>query len=176
MQRAERRFRPINGIDARITEWLARQSVPLMRISLGFVFLVFGVLKFFPDVSPAQDIVEQVTARLTLGVVPDDMGRLLVAVMETAIGLSLLTGRYLRLGISLLGMAMIGVLSPLVLFPDELFSGTYNAPTLAGQYVLKDVVLLASGLVVGLRERGAELVMVPDEIPTEVIHRDHNRR
>ncbi len=58
---------------------------------------------------------------------------------------------------------MVGVLSPLVLFPGELFSGSYNAPTLAGQYVVKDVVLFSSALVVGLKERGAELVIVPDE-------------
>lgn len=163
MQQTSHYFRPINHLDARLTPWLARHSVLLLRISLGFVFLLFGVLKFFPDVSPAQEISEHAMTRLTLGIVPADLGRLLVAGMETAIGVSLLTGRYLRIGIALLGMAMIGVLSPLVLFPGELFSGNYNAPTLAGQYVVKDVVLLASGLVVGLKERGAELVIVPDD-------------
>lgn len=154
-------FRPVNNLDARLTPWLARQSLPLMRISLGFVFLAFGILKFVPGASPAEEIAKDAMSGLTFGIVPGGLGLLLVAAVETAIGLSLLTGRYLRIGIALLGMAMIGVLSPLVLFPGELFSREYNAPTLAGQYVVKDVVLLVAALVVGLRERGAELVIEP---------------
>lgn len=162
MQQALPRFLAISRIEAAVTQWLTRHSVQLVRISLGIVFLVFGVLKFVPDVSPAEDIAVRTTEALTLDIIEGDAARLFVAAMETAIGLSLLTGRYLRAGIALLGIAMIGVLSPLVLFPGDLFSGEYNAPSLLGQYVLKDVVLLTSGLVVTLRERGAELVMVGD--------------
>ncbi len=145
-------------------QWLTRNSVPLVRISLGFVFLAFGLLKFFPGVSPAEDIAIRTTEALTLGIVEGDLARVFVAAMETAIGLSLLTGRYLRIGIGLLGIAMVGVLSPLVLFPGDLFSRQYNAPTLEGQYVVKDIVLLASGLVVGLKQRGAEMMIVADEV------------
>ena len=40
-------------IDVRITRWLARYGILLLRISLGIVFFWFGVLKFFPGLSPA---------------------------------------------------------------------------------------------------------------------------
>lgn len=163
MQQALPRFRPINRLDAKVTQWLTRNSVPLVRMSLGFVFLAFGLLKFFPDVSPAEAIAIRTTDALTLGIVEGDVARLFVAAMETAIGLSLLTGRYLRFGVGLLGVAMVGVLSPLVLFPGDLFSREYNAPTLEGQYVVKDIVLLAAGLIVVLRQRGAEMMMVPED-------------
>ena len=162
------RFHPINRLDATITRWLARNSVPLVRISLGFVFLAFGVLKFFPGVSPAEGIAEQAMEEMSLGIIPGDVGRILVALMETAIGASLLTGRYLRMGLALLGMAMIGVMSPLVLFPGELFAGDFNAPTLEGQYVLKDVVLLTAANVVALRERGADMVLVQEPAEPDV--------
>lgn len=162
MQHALPRFRPINRLDALAMQWLARHSVPLVRISLGFVFLAFGLLKVFPGISPAEAIAIRTTDALTLGIVEGDAARLFVAAMETAIGLSLLTGRYLKAGLALLGVAMVGVLSPLALFPGDLFSREYNAPTLEGQYVVKDVVLLAAGLVVVLKERGAEMVIVPD--------------
>jgi uncharacterized membrane protein YkgB len=66
-----------------------------------------------------------------------------------------------RLGLALLGVAMVGILSPLVLFPGELFAGPDHAPTLEGQYVLKDVVLLAGGLVVAARELGGRPVAEP---------------
>jgi uncharacterized membrane protein YkgB len=162
MQQALPRFRPINRLDAQVMQWLARNSVPLVRVSLGFVFFAFGLLKIFPDVSPAEAIAIRTTDALTLGIVEGDAARLFVAAIETAIGLSLLTGRYLKAGLALLGIAMVGVLSPLALFPGDLFSREYNAPTLEGQYVVKDIVLLAAGLLVVLKERGAELVIVPE--------------
>lgn len=174
MERHAGRFQPINRLDAKVTPWLARHSVHLMRISLGFVFLAFGVLKFFPTASPAESMAIDAMNGLTFGLIPGSVGLVLVAAMETAIGISLLTGKYLRFGIALLGMAMIGVLSPLVLFPGELFSRSYNAPTLEGQYVVKDVVLLTSALVVGLRERGAELVIVADEAMEHDTTTDHS--
>jgi putative oxidoreductase len=157
------RFRPVNRIDALLMPWLATHSARLLRMSLGFVFLAFGVLKFFPGVSPAEEIAERTMSALTLGIVPEDAGRLIVAAMESAIGLCLLTGRWMRIGITLLGLAMIGVMSPLVLFPGDLFAGDFRAPTLVGQYVLKDLVLLAAANIVVLRERGAAIVLVPDD-------------
>jgi uncharacterized membrane protein YkgB len=132
----------------RTTEWLAQHSVTLLRLSLGLVFFAFGVLKFVPGLSPAAGLAGATFSELTLGVVPPDAGVVAVAVLETVIGLSLLTGRLLRLGLALLGLAMVGILSPLVLLPEALFRGALYAPTLTGQYVLKDVVLLAAGVAV----------------------------
>ena len=150
----------LNRLDALAARWLARSgirlrpSIVLLRISLGLVFLGFGVLKFFPGISPAEELAKDTMDKLTLDLVPGGVGVVLVALLESAIGLCLLSGRYLHLGVVLLGLAMVGVLSPLVFFPDDLFSRRYNAPTLEGQYVLKDVILLAAGLVVAASARG----------------------
>ena len=54
-----------------------------------------------------------------------------------------------------MAMALVGILSPLVLFPDQMWSG--NGPTLTGQYVFKDIVLVAGGLVVAAHALGARL-------------------
>jgi putative oxidoreductase len=126
--------------------WLANHSPIMLRVSIGLVFLGFGVLKFVPGLSPAAELAGRTFNELTLGVVPENVGLLVVASMETAIGLSLLTGRFVRFGLALLGVAIVGILSPLVLLPELLFRGAVWAPTLAGQYVLKDVVLLAAAL------------------------------
>ena len=139
-------------LESRLTEWLARYSVPLLRISLGLVFLGFGLLKFVPGLSPAEGLAQQTMDKLTLGLIPAGVGLVLVALLETAIGVSFITGRYLRAGLTLLAMAMVGVLSPVVLLPEQLFAREFNAPTMEGQYVLKDIVLLAAGLVVAARE------------------------
>src|SRR5688572_11965009 len=103
ISRFERRF------TAPLGEALARFSFVFLRVSLGLVFLGFGVLKFFPGVSPAEGLAERTMEALTLNLVPGNVGIVLVAAMETAIGLSLITGRYRRLGLVLLGLAMVGI-------------------------------------------------------------------
>ncbi|MGH2366920.1 MAG: DoxX family protein, partial [Chloroflexota bacterium] len=68
----------IDRLGGRVTRWLARWSVTLLRISLGLVFLGFGALKFFPGVSPAEALAEQAVDELTLGLLPENLGLLLV--------------------------------------------------------------------------------------------------
>ncbi len=155
--------RALDHRGARVTRWLARYSISLLRISLGLVFLGFGILKFFPGVSPAENLASETMDALTLGMIPDAIRPVMVASLETIIGLLLVSGRYLRLGVTLLGIAMLGVLSPLVLFPDRLFAGPAYAPTLEGQYVLKDLILLAAGLVVAAGAQGGRIVTEHDE-------------
>jgi len=153
----------LQRLDAIVTRWLARYSMSLLRISLGVIFLGFGILKFVPGLSPAEDLAEDTMGKLTFGFVPGGVGLVLVAALETAIGVCLVTGRYLRVGVGLLGLAMIGVLSPLVFFPGLLFDRLFHAPTLEGQYVLKDLVLLAAALVVAAGARGGRIVIEDDE-------------
>jgi putative oxidoreductase len=137
-----------------LTRQASQRGVDLLRISLGLVFLVFGVLKFFPGVSPAEPLVVRTLDTLSLGLVDGRAAMVLTAIMETLIGLSLVTGRYVKGGLVLLAMALVGILSPLVLFFDDL---VLAGPTLEAQYVFKDIVLVAAGLVVAVKELGGRL-------------------
>lgn len=139
---------------SRIRAWLNRHSIDVLRISLGLIFTLFGALKFIPGASPAEDLAIRTVDTLTLGVVSGYWALWLTAGVECFIGLSLMTGRLLRVGLVALGVALIGILSPLVLFFGDMFPG---APTLEGQYVLKDVVLAAAGLVIGAGALGSRL-------------------
>ena len=67
--------------------------------------------------------------------------------------MTLTTGRFLRAGLVVLAGSMVGIMSPLVLFYGDLFPGA--VPTLEGQYVFKDIVLVAAGLVVAASSLGA---------------------
>ncbi|PTU57944.1 DoxX family protein [Sphaerisporangium cinnabarinum] len=133
---------------------LTRWSVPALRVSLGLVFLGFGVLKLVPGASPAAAIAARTVETLTLGLVGGTAAVVLTAVLETFIGLTLLTGRLLRAGLLALAVAMAGILSPIVLFAGELFG---HGMTLMGQYVLKDLVLVAGAAVVAAVALGARL-------------------
>jgi len=64
------------------------------------------------------------------------------------IGILLILGRWLKVAVYLLLGQFVGVFAPLVLFTGRLFDGPHNAPTLEGQYVLKDFILFAAALVV----------------------------
>ncbi|HEX4721192.1 MAG TPA: hypothetical protein VH333_01660 [Pseudonocardiaceae bacterium] len=134
-------------------DWLARYSFPLLRISMGLVILGFGFLKYFPGISPAQALVLHVNRVLTFGLMPDHVTLVLFATVESVLGLVLITGLGLRCLIYPLTVWAFAILSPVVLFPGELFSGPHHAPTLEGQYVLKDIVLLAACLVIMARVR-----------------------
>ena len=60
-------------IDYRITNWMARYGILLLRISVGIVFFWFGFLKFFPGLSPAQDLATRTIDVLTFGLVPPEI-------------------------------------------------------------------------------------------------------
>lgn len=137
--------------DTALDAWLARYSYPLLRISMGFVVFTFGVLKYFPGASPAQDLVLHVSRIMTFGLVPDNVMLVLFATVETVLGLSLITQWGLRYLVYPLTLWACAILLPVVLFPAVLFSGPHHAPTLAGQYVLKDVILLAASTVIMAR-------------------------
>jgi putative oxidoreductase len=143
--------------------WLVAHSIAILRVSLGAVFLGFGLLKFFPGVSPAQDLVEHTAAILTLGLIPGPVALVGVATLECVIGLCLIIGRGVRVAVYLLCVQLIGILSPVVLLAARLFDGPHGAPTLEGQYVLKDVILVGAALVIASSAGGARLTRDPGE-------------
>lgn len=159
---ARRAHERLERFDAAIQHWLIAHSITLLRLSLGVIFLAFGALKFFPDISPAQNLVETTTNILTFGLVPGPVALVAIATLECVIGLCLLTGRALRGAIYLLAIQLIGILSPLVLLAPRMFSGPHHAPTLEGQYVLKDIILLAATLLLATTLRGAKLTTNPN--------------
>jgi len=148
-------------LDRRITSVLAGAAVPVLRVSLGLVFLWFGALKFFPGLSPAQDLAARTVEQLTFGLVPPAVALPVLAAWESLIGLGLLSGRFLRATLLLLAVQMLGTLTPLVLFPAETFTVYPIAPTLEGQYIIKNVVLIAAAMVVGATVRGGQLQAEP---------------
>jgi uncharacterized membrane protein YphA (DoxX/SURF4 family) len=157
---------PIDRVDVRITGTLARFGVPALRIALGVVFLWFGLLKFFPNLSPAEDLAARTIEALTMGAVKPDLSLPVLAVWESVIGIGLIVGRGLRGILALLAVQMAGTFTPLLLFPEETWTIFPIAPTLEGQYIIKNVVLIAAAMVVGATVRGGGLE--PDPRPPEV--------
>ena len=163
---------PIERLDVRITSTLARVAVPTLRIALGIVFLWFGALKFFPDLSPAETLVGRTIEALTLGIVRPEVSLPVLAAWESIIGIGLLLGRGLRGILLLLALQMAGTFTPLLLFPQETFSSFPFVPTLEGQYIIKNIVLIGAAMVVGATVRGGGLSPEAEVPPAAVRARD----
>ena len=133
---------------------MARYGVVILRVALGFVFLWFGALKYFSGLSPAQTLALGTIDALTFGLIPTAMSLMLLATLECAIGLGLISGRFMRLTLLILAFQMVGAASPLFLFPAEVFTRFPYAPTLEGQYIIKNLVLVSAGIVIGATVRG----------------------
>ena len=63
-------------LDRRITRLFADHGITLLRISIGVVFFWFGVLKFWPGLSPADGLALDTIDRLTFGLLPPTLARL----------------------------------------------------------------------------------------------------
>jgi len=157
MMSPERLPTTMDRVDAAITHWMARHGITILRIALGVVFVWFGALKLFPGMSPAEDLV-----RATVPWMPGGLFLPMLAVWEIVIGLGFLTGRALRITILLLFLQMPGTLAPVVLLPERVFVVFPFALSLEGQYIVKNLVLIAAALVIGATVRGGRLVEVAE--------------
>ncbi|MGW4251106.1 DUF417 domain-containing protein [Streptomyces californicus] len=139
----------------RLAAYVNAHSHALLRVTVGIVFFGFGVLKLFPSASPAEQLAVDAATKMTLGMVPETVLLLSLAALETAIGIGLIVGRrLLRPALVAFFLHMGGVFSTLLLLPDAMWQPHSPAPTMEGQYVVKNVVLVAVCLVVAAHEWG----------------------
>ena len=149
-------------VDTQLTDWMAIHGITLLRVSVGIIFLWFGALKLFPNLSPAEDLATETIRLLTFGIITPDISLPVLAVWEVLIGIGLLSGRFMRITLLLLFVQMMGTVTPLALFPDQTFTAFPIGLTLEGQYIIKNMVLISAGIVIGATVRGGDLVNDPE--------------
>ncbi len=130
-------------LDQRITNLLRKWAIPLLRIALALVFLWFGALKVF-GVTPVTDLV----ANTVYWVDPDWFVPLLGWV-EIIVGVGLLLRVALRAVLALFFAQMAGTFLVLIIQPDIAFQDNLFELTVEGEFVVKNLVLLSAGLVIG---------------------------
>tara|TARA_R100001143_G_scaffold63604_1_gene73760 strand:+ start:12297 stop:12785 length:489 start_codon:yes stop_codon:yes gene_type:complete len=150
------------AIDQILTRWMAEYGITFLRISIGILYIWFGGLKFFPGLSPAEDLAISTIDMLTFGLMPSNMALFFLATFEVIIGLLMATGTFLRFTILLLMGQMVGTMSPIILFPEVIFSNFPLVLTIEGQYIFKNFVIISAALVVGATVRGGRLISEPD--------------
>jgi uncharacterized membrane protein YphA (DoxX/SURF4 family) len=136
---------------------MAQYGIIIMRVGLGIVFFWFGALKLFAGQSPAEDLV-----RNTTYFIDADIFLPVLAIWEMAIGLGLIFGKFMRITLLLLFLQMPGTALPLLILPDAVWTHFPYGLTLEGQYIVKNLVLIGAGLVLGGTVRGGRIVSEPD--------------
>ena len=133
----------IDEIDRHISGWMNRYGRLFLRISLAVVFIWFGALKPL-GMSAAAELV-----RRTVYWLPPDFFIPLLGWWEVAIGVGLLFRPLIRVALFLLFLQMPGTILPLFLLPEVCFTQIPFAPTLEGQYIIKNLILLSAAIAVG---------------------------
>ena len=144
--------------DVKITRWMAKHSLAPLTVSIGIIFFWFGVLKFFDGLSPAQDLAIKTIDIVTFGLLTPSIIILGLAIWETAIGIGLIFSLFMRETLLLLYLQMIGTFLPVLFFPSEVFNIFPYSLTLEGQYIIKNLVLLSAGIVLGATVRGGKII------------------
>ncbi len=115
-----------------------------LALSIGVVYLWFGALKFFPHLSPAEGLAINTIHLLTFGTVPSNIAILLLAILEVVIGFCFIMNIFRRESIILALFHMACTFTPLFFFADESFVTGPLVPTLLGQYIGKNLIIVAA--------------------------------
>ena len=131
------------AIDPVISGWMSRHGHLFLRLSMGIIFIWFGLLKSFGQ-SPVNDLVARTVYWFNPQVFIPILGW-----WEFAIGVCFLFHRLIRLGIFLLFLQIGGTFLPLVILPEVCFYKFPFVLTMEGQYIVKNLLIISAAIVIG---------------------------
>lgn len=130
------------AVHMQITAHLEKFGIEMLRIALAIIFIWFGWLKVV-GMSPAQELVER-----TFYWFPPKVFVPFLGFWEVAIGVGLLIRRLVPYTVILLLIHMIGTFLPMFILTGVCYESFPYCPTLEGQYIIKNLVLIAGALTV----------------------------
>ncbi|USD25494.1 hypothetical protein [Flagellimonas marinaquae] len=139
----------------------------LLVVSVGLIYCWFGGLKFFPNLSPAEDLAKNTIHQLTLGLIPDQFSILILAIGEVTLGVLLIVGFMRQQAVVLSLIHMACTFLPLFFFPGEVFGEEPLSLTLLGQYILKNLIIVAALVSVYEKKTTTARRILEKEIPKQ---------
>jgi uncharacterized membrane protein YkgB len=127
-------------LDLQLIAFFRRTFQPVARFSIFLIFFWFGFIKLI-GLSPASPLAQALTAK-TVGLQYFHTLFLILAFLECVVGVLFLFPKFTRVVIPLLLFHMIIVCSPLLLVPEYTWQ-SFMVPTLEGQYIIKNAVVIA---------------------------------
>lgn len=134
-------------IDRKISRFMKKWGIPAMRISFAILFIWFGILKPF-GLSAAEPLLKATVAWMPFWEAELWLG--IIGWWEVVIGITFLFKPTTRIAIGLLFLQMVGTFMPLVFLPHLTFQeGNLLLPTMEGQYIIKNLLIISAALVIG---------------------------
>ena len=116
----------------------------LLAISIGIIYVWFGLLKFFPELSPADGLAKHTITLLTFGLIPENVSIIMLAILEVGIGLSLIFNFQLKVVVSIAIIHLILTFIPVLFFPEVSFAKAPFVLTSVRQYIIKNIVIISA--------------------------------
>ncbi len=134
----------IERLDKNMITFFWKNSNVTARIALFIIFFWFGILKVF-GVSPAGPLVVSLTEVMFGDTVSPEQFLIWFGGLEAITGFLVLLPRFERITFTILLFHFIATAFPLFVLPEITWYG-FLQPTLVGQYILKNLALIAIGL------------------------------
>jgi hypothetical protein len=116
-----------------------KQELRMARCALFLIYGWFGVLKIF-SVSPASPLVSALLER-TMPFIPMNRFEPIFGLFELAIGCLFLFPRFTRYVLIITAAHLLMTVLPLLLLPHLVWTAPF-IPTLEGQYIIKNVLIV----------------------------------
>ena len=137
----------IYKVDSLSIKYMKIASIPAIRLSFGIIFFWFGILKPL-HLSPAESLLKATVVWLPFG--SPEQWLIAIGLWEVIIGIFFLFEKTTKLAIILLLIQMVGTFMPLIFLTDVTFqSGNFLLPTMEGQYIIKNLMIISAALVLG---------------------------
>lgn len=140
----------LRRFDTAFISFAKRHYERIARVSLFVIFFYFGFLKLI-GLSPADDLALGFAAKMGMSEYAVVLFYVLAAV-ECVIGIMMLIPKLTRIAIGAMILHMIVVSSPLILYPEAVWVRPL-VPNLEGQYIIKNIALVALALGLVARTR-----------------------
>ena len=113
-----------------------------MSIAIGLVYIWFGALKFFPEMSPAEELASETISILTFGILEGRLALFILAIWEFLVGITFLLNYHKKWNVGLAIAHMIGTFLPYILLFGLCFKEQPLQFTIVGQYIFKNILFL----------------------------------
>ncbi|MEN8139707.1 MAG: hypothetical protein ABFR97_00610 [Thermodesulfobacteriota bacterium] len=133
---------PVDTIDKKILAAFYRHGHAIHRISLGLIFIWFGLLKPFGEKTTTSLLAH------TIYFFPPEYILPLLGWWEVAIGVTLLVKKLIKYSVILQFIRIPGTILAFFVHPDICFVHFPYVPSPEGQYLLKDIIILFAGIAI----------------------------
>ena len=119
----------------------------LVRVPLFIIFFWFGILKVL-EASPATELIIETVFWMPF--FSAETWVIVIGYWEMAIGICFLNKKTTLIAVVLMFLQMTGTFLPLLILPEITFQNSNPfLPTLEGQYIIKNIIIITAALIIG---------------------------